>query len=536
MTVAQTSEPEPSEAMPDGTRWRFQFTVWFVALTAGLFNLLNYHGYPLFQAEVGIVVAGLAATAAIMAALRKAAGPRIGFIFSALFLAIVTDLSTSIDLGWFYGLWAVLALAAWFAESAILKLSVAAFGSVLMFQAVALTTGIGAPVRPDNYAKTLQPAGRPAADRPAIVHLVLDSYLGLDGMAMGPEHYTRLRAEQSAFFTGRGFQVYPQAYSRHVKTINSLPHLFSYGKAPLATDNRQIQHPVPEELAYFADLDRLGYRTSVVAPTFVDFCVNQPLTSCRKFDHSGLRPMLDSGLPAGDRAKLIGFTMLRLTSLASFVAERIQLTINDWFGTEGRRPYNRSQLLPMASLPQFDQMIRDAQTIERGEARLYHLLLPHEPYMLTRECTFLRENLWLDEHGPGSVTAREKGYAAHVMCVQKKISELLDALDQTEAGREAIVIVHGDHGSRISPVAPYLGGPELTNRELAMSHSTFFGIRVPGEAAGEVRGQYELGELLGGFMDKDFAGAPRPAPSSPFVYIIDAQWVPRERRPLPDFK
>lgn len=536
MTSQADAPPHPQAREPaQPGRW-LDFAVWLIALWAGLFNLLNYHGYPLFRPECAIVMLCLAGLAWLMSALRKAVGGRLGFILTSLFIAMVADLSATIELGWFYALWGVLAVLTWFAEKAVLKLALAAFGSVLLFQLVALTTGIGAPVRPNNYAKTVQDPARPAADRPAIVHLMLDSYLGLDGMALGPEHYAELRADQVEFYLKHGFQIYPHAYSRHVKTINSLPYLLSYGKGAMATTDRQIQHPVPDKLAYFADLDRRGYRTSVVAPTFVDFCVKQPLTSCRKYDHSGLRPMLESNLPATDRAVVIGFTMLRLTSYVSFLAERVQLSINDWFGAEGRRPYNRSQLLPMASLPQFDQMIADARTIERGEARIYHLLLPHAPYMLKADCSFRRESAWLDEHGPGDVRAREQGYVAHVRCVQKKLGALLDALNQTQAGREAIVIVHGDHGSRISPIAPYLGGPDLTNREMVMSHSTFFGIRVPGEAAAEVPGAVELGELMGDFHRGDFRTGPRPTESKPYIYIIDAHWVPKGKRPLPDFE
>ena len=35
--------------------------------------------------------------------------------------------------------------------------------------------------------------------------------------------YAALRAEQADFFSGRGFQLYPRAYSRHSSTLNALP-------------------------------------------------------------------------------------------------------------------------------------------------------------------------------------------------------------------------------------------------------------------------------------------------------------------------
>lgn len=526
--------PAPAPAQQRG-KW-LDFIVWTVALWAGFFNLLNYHGYPLMRPECGLVLLGLIAVAWVMSALRRAAGPRLGFLFTALFIAIVVDLSTSVDLAWFYVLWGGLALVAWFAEAALLKLTLAAFGSVLLFQFVALATGIGAPERPANYAKRLQDGKRPAADRPAIIHLVLDSYLGLGGMGLGPEHYTKLRGEQVAFFTARGFQLYSRAYSRHVKTVNSLPQLFSYGEAPLATTNRNLQYSIADELPYFMDLDARGYRTSVTAPTYLDFCVNQPLTHCRKFERSALTAMLDSEMSAGDRATVMGFTLLQLAGLPSRAAEAVQLRSNDWFGTEGRRPYNRAKLLPLASVRELDRFSDDLSSLKRGEARAIHLLLPHDPYIMDSQCQTRPEDEWLDEHGPGTAEAREKAYADQVRCLQRKLGAMLDALDLTPAGREAIVVIHGDHGSRISPVAPYLGGPELTDRELLMSHSALFAIRVPGEAPGEIGGTVALDELMADFRARDFRSAPRPAPGAPTVLIMDATWVPKERRPLPDFE
>lgn len=536
MSANPQAEPAiPQTAARQPSRW-LDFAVWLVALTAGLFNLLNYHGYPLFRPEVGIVIAGLIVIAWLMSAIRKAAGPRLAFLFSALFIAIVIDLSASIDLGWFYALWAGLAAATWFAETATLKLTLAAFGSVLLFQLAALTTGLGAPQRPANYAKTLQKPDRALADRPAIVHLVLDSYLGLGGMALGPEHYTRLRAQQSAFFTGRGFQVYPQAYSRHVKTVNSLPQLFSYGEAPLATTNRNLQYAIADELPYFTDLDRIGYRTSAVLPTYLDLCVNQPLTHCRKFERSALTSMLDTELSVADRATVIGFTLLQLAGLPSRAAEAVQLRSNEWFGTAGRRPYNRAKLLPLASVAELDRFASDLKTLQRGEARVIHLLLPHDPYMLDAQCRVRPEADWLDEHGPGTATAREQAYAAQVQCLQARLGAMLDRLDQTAAGREAIVLLHGDHGSRISPIAPFKGGPELTERELLMSHSAFFAIRVPGAGGAEVPGTYALEQLMADFRARDFRAAPRPQSEAPEMVLMDAHWIPRERRKLPDFE
>ena len=528
------AQPRHDKAGTSSMRW-LDYSVWTVALWASLLNLLNFNQYPLFRAEVGLALVGLALAGALMGMMQQVARPRLAFLVAGLFTAAMIDLNTTLQLGWFYAIWAGLALIGFFALDALLKIVLAASVAVLFFQFTGSVTGIGAPARDENLAENRQDVSRAGSARPAIVHLVLDSYLGLDGMALGPREYRELRAEQAAFFTGRGFQLYPRAYSRHAKTLNSLPHLFSYGGAWPHIRTVNQQYAVPDELPYFADLDRLGYRTSAVLPDYFDLCVRQKLTHCRKFESSALTSMLGTELGPLDRAKALGFTMLNLGGLSARLALAIQLGANDFLGREDRLPFNRSELFPLASLQELDRFADDLVDLRPGEMRFAHLLLPHDPYMLNADCTVKPEATWLDEHGPGAEAARERAYADQVRCLQRRLGQMLDSLDRTPAGREAIVLIHGDHGSRISPAVPYLGGPDLTEREMLMAHSTFFAIRVPGEAAGEVAGTHALDELMADFRTRDFASAPRPEPATARVMIMDTEWVPREWRPLPEF-
>jgi hypothetical protein len=510
-------------------------SVWTVALWASFLNLLNFHDYPPFRAEVGLALIGLALGGALMGAVQHLARPRLSFLFAALFAAFMIDLNSSIALGWFYVLWGCLAVVAFFAQTLLLRITLAAFAGVLAFQSIELATGNGDASGADNMAQNLQQADRPDAKRPAIVHLVFDSYLGLDGMALGPAVYRDLRAEQLAFFTGEGFQLYPHAYTRHTRTLNSLPNLFSYGEAPPAIHAINPQYSVPEELPYFIDLDTLGYRTSALLPRYFDLCVNQKLTRCRNFDSSALTSILGTELSVVDRAKVFGFTLLQLTNLPNQLALFIQVAANDYLKTEGQWPFNRSKLYPLESLRQLDRFTEELGTLRPGEARVVHLLLPHSPYELNANCTVKPENAWLNEHGPGSEARREAAYADQVRCLQRRIARMLEVLNRTRAGREAIVLIHGDHGSRIAPQQPFLERPELNDRQLLMSYLTFFAIRVPGEAANQVPGAHALDDLMADFRARDFTSAPRPMAAPSRVYSLDEDGNARAGRPLPMF-
>src|SRR5690606_34904503 len=103
----------------------------------------------------------------------------------------------------------------------------------------------GAHERAANEAQVPQPEEGRSQVRAPIIHLVLDSHIGRAGMHASSDEMKRLAADQEEFYQSKGFHLYPNAYSRHVKTINSLPHLFSYGEAPLPTTSRNLQYFVP---------------------------------------------------------------------------------------------------------------------------------------------------------------------------------------------------------------------------------------------------------------------------------------------------
>jgi hypothetical protein len=441
-------------------------------------------------------------------------------LVAAVFTAVVIDLNSSIELKWFFALWAGLAIICLFAERAFLKITFAALAAVLVVQFAALTASHGEAVRRDNEARRLQTNIALQSTRPAIVHLVLDSYVGLDGMALGPDEYHDLRAEHVAFFKKHGFQFYPRAYSRYTRTKDSLPSLFSYGEDSPVVHSPNAQYSVPEELPYFRDLDKQGYKIRAVLPKFFDLCVNQKMAHCRSWENSGLASMLDTELGILDRAKIFGFTMLRLTEAPTLVAARLQFGANDLLGTDTRWPFNRSQLVHLASLKELDPFIDELANIQAGEVRFAHFLIPHSPYGLSANCALKPEAEWMNEHGPTPEAAREIAYADQVRCVKQHLEKMMAVLGKSRAGRDAIVLLHGDHGSRIAPTHAFVGGPKLSQRQKIMLHSTLFAIRVPDEAPREVPGPHSLDELMADFRTQDFASAPNPEGAPARVLVM----------------
>lgn len=510
----------------------------FVAVTTGLVailaNLLNFNDYPIARPEVAIVTLALVVFGAIAAGIHRLAQPRLGFAFTGLYVAVLIDLGVNFDRMVILGIAALAALAAWFGERIVLKMTTATFASVLLFQSADMAIGNAPPSPLPNKAERLQAKSAGNEQRPPIIHLVLDSYMGLDGMTAPDTHFGDLRQQQEQFYLAHGFQIYPGSYSRHSKTVNSLPEFLSYGTAKHGTASRNVQHDIVAPLNYFIDLDRMGYRTSVLSPAVVDLCPNQPLTICNNYNRSSLADLDGSGLSVGDRARMIGSTMMEFSVLAVLVTASVDYNLAKMTGSTKRHSFNRAKVLSLTGLRLLDDVTRDLATLRRGEVRFVHLLVPHDPLILDANCSVLPEADWIDEHGPAPLAERDAAYARQTRCVTEVgLKKFMAALDQTEAGRSAIVIIQGDRGARTVDHLPFAESPTVDARSLIVTYSAFFAIRVPGQPATSVNGRFALDELLGGFAANGFAAAPRPVPGPAEVFLMDQKWVPTKRVVLP---
>jgi hypothetical protein len=98
-----------------------------------------------------------------------------------------------------------------------------------------------------------------------------------------------------------------------------------------------------------------------------------------------------------------------------------------------------------------------------------------------------------------------------------------------------VIIIHGDHGSRIVGTRPAVENTTQTVRDYAMTYSTLFAIRAPGIEPGTIEGRAALDELLEDFARSDFHTAP-PSGSRPAEIILATMdWRPKKRVSLPNY-
>ena len=115
-----------------------------------------------------------------------------------------------------------------------------------------------------------------------------------------------------------------------------------------------------------------------------------------------------------------------------------------------------------------------------------HILVPHAPYILNKDCHFagkpdfpykLGENYGFSDRGKivAKRTEQYQRYFGQVKCVFNKLDELFAALDDLGKLDKTTVILQGDHGSRISNDIEIL--EHLNERDLIDNYATMFSIK-----------------------------------------------------------
>ena len=502
-----------------------------LTLTGSFLNFLNYNRYPVGSADTVLAMAGLLA-ASLVAGLCAAT---LGIAGRMLLVIVLASLAVDINFDDFQ-LVMFAALPAFvfarFARQALMLL----FGVVLISE---LWTGMasGRPASADQPVKI--GSELPATADFAVVHLILDEHIGLEGIPDSVPGAAAMRERLRTFYNGHGFRIFAGAYSESLHTVNAIPRALSLDSAGAwATGNRNgidLEHNL-----YFDTLQSLGLRIGVWQSDWIDYCQHPAVESCATRTAGSL---IDVGerLPTADKAALLIYRFTGLSGLA-------QLTIK-LYGVAALNARNlgldlpllqvieRTNTSPLNGMATFDDAIAAARSLTPGRAIFAHVLLPHFPYVYDQACGLKRVADWL---GRNSVVTWETRYAAYfdqVSCATRKVEQLLAAVAASPAAGKTVVIIHGDHGSRIMQVEPVIENDgKFSGRDLVDGYATLFAVSAPGIEPGYDTGRYPLRLLLGALAQSRFQRAQPELPTGfvPTIAIEDRKWDPIAERPVVD--
>lgn len=504
--------------------------------------LLSFHGYRYFTPEVLLIVVSALGLAALLALLIGFAGQLVRAVVLAGAIALFIEMhvalppSSSLILGLaFLGAIAALAALLW-----VLREHATAILCVIFVTLIALTLirGNSASHRIVSERSSSPSSGN--AEPPLLIHLLLDEHIGVEGLPPEIAGTRALRQELIDFYTSRGFRLFGGAYSQYANTQNAIANLLNFSaravRQPYLLHGEEFRWDL-REAAYFHMLQQRGYRLHVYQSTFMDLCHAEgvQLQECTTYPVTSLKLIQDLQLPAFEKARAMANAIVTRSKVLRIVNMIYERRIRAAALRAGwQLPGWRWQGPLFAPLPVPEVMSRLSDDIlrhPRGHAFFAHLLLPHYPYVFDRGCAMRSSTSdWLTNRIPATElyffnTAESRAqkyerYAEQTRCLLTLVDDLLDDLQSRGLLDDAIIVINGDHGSRIPlnfPSGGALASGVLVDADFRDTFSALYAIHAPGLPQGYDDGPRSLVELL----NHHLGGEPLSAPSSCRVFLVE---------------
>lgn len=509
------------------------FLASFMAIAAGLLNFLHFHDYPLLTAEVVMMLLATVSLCALASMVYIGVRQSLRVLLEIFLVGIAVDLATE---GW---MWAVGAMVIAFLLRLRLQeqfLSILAIFAGIVTLTTILDVGPSSGrISPSDVIRVDHAVA--ARDRPAIVHVILDEHLGLAGFPEDPSSQAT-RAALSNFYAGRGFSLMPRAYSPHLHTINAIPEQLNLG-SPLDGFAGRNDASVAPKLEYFSKLGEMGYSTSIYQSDFLDLCENNIHKKCRTYRASDIRYVARSSLNHADKAILVSANFLRNSSFLGAMGQGYEtlLMTSMSMGLEpDLRLFRLNTLVswPAASMDIANKLEQDLMSAKLGDAYFLHSLIPHFPFGLKSNCELKPPSQWLHHNDLVPIQVRQNAYDEQVLCSARIIDRFLQAISQSKARSNFVMIVHGDHGSRIVRSFPRSSSQNLSEEDLIASYSTLFAVRLPDGTPAIDRSVVTVDELLRSLVASEFQAVDAQGELDPKVWLSDGDWKPQRQISLPE--
>ena len=529
-----TDRPPAARTSGRGSRAVTIFTV--ALLVAGPpLDYLRYHHYPLLSPEVLLPGAlWLVCAIGIGSLLNRASRPVRILAFTILLLVFIDwQFSNRVDLPYRLLVVAVL-VTVWLLErrmETIVAVATAAF--------YLASLPSSSPIRASRMDF---PEVRGDTSLPAVLYLILDEHIGVEGW---PEELAGTREMQQRvrqFYLGEGFRLFGKAYSEYAETDASIPAVLNW---PIEEPYRDVAEVVSGESyalkanAFFEKLSAKGYRIRVYQSTYLDYCDERgvAIRSCDTWPANSIRNLSLDPMPLWDKARLVGLYFLQHNSHV-YVRLRdvlLRLLVRQNPGVTGQLPWWSARIYKSV-FPGAMQLLAHLQNDlraddPRGTLYFAHLLSPHHPYEVDAACrSQTRPTFWLDL--PATNTPAERAwryglYAGQTECLYRHLTALFQMIDSIPALRHMVVIVHGDHGSRIVlhyPLKRLLASMQPS--DFTDGFSALFAIRAPGIPAGYDRQFAPINDLVGHALASGFTRIDVPDTGRHFVKLDSGFDVP----------
>ena len=527
----------------------------FLMMATPLLVFVRHHRYFLGAPELVLVFSALAGLGVLTGLVMKFTGwigrPVITVFLLTVLVDIQTKWITTIGLRLLLTIIG-LSVLVWIFRKILSQTVTLIFG--IMFLTTLFLPGEDAVRRTGS----LPGPGEARQDLPFILHLILDEHIGIDGIPRQFDPQGQLADELTESFLAEGFQVYSRAYSRFYNTFESIPNLLNF-----TADRRQSRYfpegftegMVLQENAWFDQLRRSGYRIHVVESDYMRFAPGGSKAeggsdgSSLSYTLENPKNLENAGFSLSERARQILGSYSRLSYFLKLGRRGYKSVRLSGFGQALALPdwdQSAEHISILAAVQAVDDLKTDLAQAGPGQMFFAHLLLPHSPYGLDTVCQprpMVRQWLSWDvvelrprQNDPASRAERYPPYLDQVLCTHQKLQEIFDVMKEEGIWEDAVVIVHGDHGSRLTLFTPkYEWVDEMTPTDFVDAFSTFFVVKQPGKASRYIRDQLPIDHIFAAlFQEGEIPPAAVDLLAAPEVFCYthgDSMAV----RPMPFF-
>lgn len=491
--------------------------VLFLVFSYPVISMIWRHQYAVISTEVFLLFSLIAAFSIVLALLARAVSTLVGNMMLSICITFVFVLQFDLLLEQL-GLWVPIIFGLAFITGRN-------FVRLALYVFVAMIIGSFVDAKLDHSSQMGLGEIAPVHEsKPLVVHVLMDEFIGPDGLP--PQDISQqLRTDILTFFLDNGFEIFGKAYSHYHATQDSLSHAFqlqsgSFSSAQLAVIFHKALSVTQNR--YFKLLHDRGYSINIYQTDLVDFCnaVPEAVNRCRVYT----MPNLDSV------ATDIQSPWLRIRALMAVLIKQsslLQQTLNTYLHLD-------SQHISHYQPAVIEEMLGDLEK-NRGGLYFAHLLLPHSPYVYRADCQLDYDSEEWERlpvfggeiaNNPDTRAVRYIRYIEQTRCALRELQRLFDGMRRMGIYDQATIVVHGDHGSRISlrdAVAENID--LLTPEDYRDLFSTLFAFRQP---AGEPKIRDEvislnvlLAQILSrvtGSEDVQLSEAATNA-GTPFIYL-----------------
>jgi len=520
-------------------------------------SFVNYNDYGFVRQEIWLVIGGLIALGLLCGVVMALGGQWARIILTAGLVTLFVDF----QFDWLdqqpefrvpaFGIGML--LVAWLLRAQLSQITTPVFATMLV-------ATVAFPGRPADSSfghpdQRVAARAKPSTGAPVVVHLIFDEFIGLAGIPSIADG-DAVREQLRSFFLDNGFVVFGQSYSRFAHTRNAISDTLNYASVP--KNAYFIKGNRPKRLRqnrYFEEMHEKGYNIHVYQSEFMNFCsgYEDMVVSCHTNRDTGIEPLQYLDLSVPMKAWLALDTFSRLSALCRAFDYRYNALRQKALGRGYELPpwvLNRFTLWAVRGVRSLQEIEDDVSNAPPGEMFFAHLLFPHHPYVYGPTCKARDPQHWemSDDHPPlppnsdASRARRYDLYLQQIQCIRVRLEQMFDRWRQRGLYERMLIIIQGDHGSRI-----WLHMPIAANRDRMVpadytdGFSTLFVVKAPGvEAAYDTR-TVAIQDLLPAVARAPSLDRLPASETDPYVLletipkIVSEDGTDMVRQPMPQF-